>query len=175
MITFREFQFRAMVALDAAGPADTVRALVDRRRTQCVLQPRDGKWFPAAIGFCWVPSHGSPVDAVVRVHLLAEEAEAFFAAGQPFTLWADAMVEDQTIRGGGLLGDGVITGLEPEVWPTTDEHEDSRATARRTPRYQPMVPQPSSSVGASPRLVDLRHPDSVEGSNARLRPSAGMN
>ena len=110
------------------------RAPSATERTQCVLQPRDGKWFPATIGLCWVLPHGCKVDAVVRVHLLPGEPEAFFAAGQPFTLWADAIVDDKAIRGWGLLGDGVITGHEPEAWPTGSNHEAPRATARRTAR-----------------------------------------
>jgi hypothetical protein len=58
------------------------------------------------------PSHGRPVRTLVRAWVLAGEPEAFFAAGQPFTLWADAIVDDHAVRGEGRLGDGVILGQE---------------------------------------------------------------
>ncbi len=104
----RECKFRAMVELDPSARAVAVRRLLDRTHPQCVLQPCDGKWFPAAVSVGGAPSQGRPVHTVVRVRLLAGEPEAFFATGQPFTLWADAIVDDQTVRGEGRLGDGFI-------------------------------------------------------------------
>jgi hypothetical protein len=55
------------------------------------------------------------VDGLLRIQLLAGEAEASFAAGQHFTVWADAIVDDDTIRGEGRLGDGVVVGQEPQL------------------------------------------------------------
>jgi hypothetical protein len=49
----------------------------------------------------------------MRVPLLAGEVQAYFATGQPFTVWADAIVDDEAIRGEGLLGGGVILTQEP--------------------------------------------------------------
>ena len=99
----RECRFRAVVAL---GPpaSDSVRRLLDATRRQCVLQPCEGRWFPATVSVRGSPSHGRPVRTVVRVRLLAGEPEAFFAAGQPFTLWADAIVDDRAVRGEGRVG-----------------------------------------------------------------------
>lgn len=101
-----------MVALDPSTRADAVRRLLGGPRPQCVLEPCDGKWFPAAISIGWSPSQERPVHAVVRALLLAGEPEAFFATGQTFTLWADVIVDDQTVRGEGRLGDGVILSQE---------------------------------------------------------------
>jgi hypothetical protein len=130
-----------MVALDPSARADTVRRLLDGIRPQCVVQS-DGRWFPAAISVGWSPSHGRSVDAVVRVRLLAGEPETFFTAGQPFTVWADAIVDEQTIRGEGRLGDGVILGQE-------SADEAPRTAARPAPAYSRMVPQQRPGTGAS--------------------------
>jgi hypothetical protein len=48
---------------------------------------------------------------VVTIALADGEAEALFAPGQRFTIWADAVV-DRTIRPEGLVGYGVICGRE---------------------------------------------------------------
>jgi hypothetical protein len=50
---------------------------------------------------------------MVRARPLAREPDAFFADGQTFTLWADAIVDDDAVLGEGLLGDGVTLTQEP--------------------------------------------------------------
>ena len=139
----RECKFRAMVELDPSARADAVRRLLDRTHPQCVLQPCDGKWFPAAVSVGGSPSQGRPVHTVVRVRLLAGEPEAFFATGQPFTLWADAIVDDQTVRGEGRLGDGFILSQESAA------DEAARAAARPALTYRRTVPRPRRGTGAS--------------------------
>lgn len=139
-----------MVVLHPSAREDAVRRLLDGTRTQCVVQPCDGNCFPAAISVrCSLPQ-GRPVHAVVRVDVLAGEPEAFFAAGQPFTLWADAIVDNETIRGEGLLGHSVTTGHDPEVSPALSGHGAPQTTARQALRYRRTVPQPRPCVGASP-------------------------
>lgn len=69
----KEYEFRAVFALDPPARADAVRRLLDGTRPQCVLQPWDGKWFPAAVSVRGSPSQGRPVHTVVRVLLLAGE------------------------------------------------------------------------------------------------------
>lgn len=138
-----------MVALDSSARADAVRRLLDGTRPQCVIQQRAGRWFPAAVSVLWSPSQGHPVHLVVRVRLLHGEREAFFATGQPFTLWADAIVGDQTIRGEGLLGDGVITGDESAGSPVASSDEAPGTPARPAPACGRMVPQPRPGAGAS--------------------------
>jgi hypothetical protein len=139
----RECKFGAMVELDRSARADAVRRLLDGTRPQCVLQSRDGKWFPAAVSVRGSPSKGRPVDAVVRVRLLAGEPEAFFAAGQAFTLWADAIVDDQIVRGEDFVGDGVIVNQEAAAGEDTTTRGRPAQTCRRT------VPRPRLGTGGS--------------------------
>jgi hypothetical protein len=139
----KECNFRAMVALDPSARADAVRRLLDGTRPQCVLQPCDGRWFPAAVRTGGSPSQGRSVHTVVRVRLLAGEPEAFFATGQLFTLWADAVVDDQTVRGECRLGDGVILSQESAA------DEALRAAACPAPTYRSTVLRPRRGTGAS--------------------------
>jgi hypothetical protein len=78
-----------------------------------LLQPLTcGEYFPAMISRyeeLQLPQPGG--HAVVTIALADGEAEAFFAAGRRFTIWADGVV-DHTIRAEGLVGYGVIR--EPE-------------------------------------------------------------
>jgi hypothetical protein len=113
--TVRKYTFRALLALDPPACQDAVRPHLDGTRSQCVVQPGDGKYFPAHIsdGAPPVPSSKRAIDVVLRVPLLAGEAQAYFATGRPFTVWADAIVDDEAIRGKGLLGGGVILSQEP--------------------------------------------------------------
>jgi hypothetical protein len=143
VITVKECKFRAMVDLDPSARADAVRRLLNRTRPQCVLQPCDANWFPAAVSVGGSPSQGRPVDAVVRVCLLAGELEAFFATGQPFTVWADAIVDDQTVRGEGRLGDGFIVSQESAA------DEAPRAAVCPALAYRRTVVRPRRGTGAS--------------------------
>jgi hypothetical protein len=56
------------------------------------------------------------VCAVVSVALADGEAVAFFAPGQHFTIWADAVI-GQTIRADGMIGYGVISSPVPPPLP----------------------------------------------------------
>ena len=135
--------FRATVELDPSARADAVRRLLDGTRPLCVLERCDGKWLPAAVSVGGSPSHGQLVDAVVHVRLLAGESESLFADGQPLTLWADAIVDDQTVRGEGRLGDGFIVRQESAA------QEAARAAARPALTYRRTVPRPRRGTGAS--------------------------
>ena len=66
--------------------------------------------------------------ALVTVALDEGEAEAFFAPGQRFTIWADGVVDD-AIRAEGLVGCGVIGEPDspPLIWD--DGHRIRRTTA----------------------------------------------
>ena len=138
----KEYNFGAMVALDSPARADAARCLLEGTRPQCVVQPCDGMWFPAAVMIGGSPSHGGPVHAVVRVRLLAEEPEAFFAAGQPFVLWADAIVDDRIVRGEGRLGDGVIVSRESAADETAQAAARPARTYCRTVRRHAEVRAP---------------------------------
>jgi hypothetical protein len=97
----QQYRFRALITL---GPAAGHRG---RPHACCLVQPGQGKYFPAAISYREAPARPG-VRAVVSVALADGEAEAFFAPGQRFTIWADAVI-GQTIRVGGLAGSGVIS------------------------------------------------------------------
>jgi hypothetical protein len=78
----------------------------------CLLQPFCYRvYLPAVIS----PDKELPLQpggrVVVAIALAGGEAEALFAPGQRFTIWADAVV-DRTIRPEGLVGYGVICGRE---------------------------------------------------------------
>jgi hypothetical protein len=61
--------------------------------------------------------------AVVNVALADGEAEAFFAPGQRFTIWADAVI-GHTIRADSMAGHGVISS---PVSPPLARAHDGRA------------------------------------------------
>jgi hypothetical protein len=139
----KECEFRAMIALDPPACAAALRRLLDRAGPHCVLQPCEGKWFPATVSLRGSPSQGRPVHAVVRLRLLPGEPEAFFPTGQPFTLWADAIVDDQTARGEGRLGGGVILGQESAAGGAPGTAACPALAYRRT------VPRPRLGSGGS--------------------------
>jgi hypothetical protein len=134
VVAVRQHEFRATVGLDPSARADAVHRLLEITGTQCVFHPSGAGWFPAAICVRRSPPQGRQAGTVARVQLRAGEAGAFFATGQPFTLSADAIVDDETIRGKVLTGDGVITGREPEV-PQTGSVRAAPRPARLTPPH----------------------------------------
>jgi hypothetical protein len=149
VITVREYKFRAVVTVDPSARAEATRRLLVRARPHCVVQPGGGRWFPATISVRRSPSQGRPVPTVLRVRLLAGEPGAFLATGQPFTLWADAIVDDHAIRGEDRLGDGVITGHQVDVAPAASDHQPPRTPVRATfPSRRPTAPTPRQSVAA---------------------------
>jgi hypothetical protein len=117
MAAVRQYRFRARVTLDTAAREGPARGLTSRMRALtayecCLLQPfRYRVYLPAVIS----PDGELPLQpggrVVVTIALAGGEAEALFAPGQRFTVWADAVV-DRTIRPEGLVGYGVICGRE---------------------------------------------------------------
>jgi hypothetical protein len=90
------------------------------------------EYFPAAISRDQrLPSLQPDEHAVVTITLADGEAEAYFAPGQGFTIWADGVI-DHTIRAEGLIGYGVIRG--PESPPVTSDNGGRRESmpARRS-------------------------------------------
>ena len=82
---------------------------------------------------------------MVTIALADGEAEAHFAAGQRFTIWADGVV-DRTIRPEGLVGYGVICARESPPLLSDDRGRIRRMTAgpdtvnRRKPDVRPAMP-----------------------------------
>lgn len=117
MAAVRQYRFRARVTLDTAAREGPARGLTSRMRALtahdcCLLQPFCYRvYLPAVIS----PDRELPLQpggrVVVTIALAGGEAEALFAPGQRFTIWADAVV-DRTIRPEGLVGYGVICGRE---------------------------------------------------------------
>ena len=104
----RKYTFSALITPGLAA-RDAAPGYRYRTGIRCVVQPRDREYFPAVISLDEQPAAGPRVRAVVSVVLAGHEAAAFFAPGQHFTIWADAIV-GHAIRGHGLAGYGVICG-----------------------------------------------------------------
>jgi hypothetical protein len=121
----RQYRFRARVTLDPAAREGPARSLTSRTRALtahdcCLLQPFCYRvYLPAVIS----PDRELPLQpggrVVVIIALAGGEAEALFAPGQRFTIWADAVV-GRTIRPEGLVGCGVICGRGAPPLPCDD-------------------------------------------------------
>jgi hypothetical protein len=109
--------FSALITFDPSAREAAVQRYLDGMRTYAIVKPRFGTYFPAVICPHASPSAVRTVHATVRIPLLAGEA-ALFTVGQAFTVAADAIVGDDTIRGEGLLGVGVVLGQELAAPPT---------------------------------------------------------
>jgi hypothetical protein len=122
MAGMRRYRFRALVTFDpaareghASGSPGCSRALVVHGC--CLLQPSYSyDYFPAVISPDEeeLPRFLPGRHAVVTVALADGEAETFFAPGQRFAIWADAVVDD-TVRAEGLVGRGFIQGPESRL------------------------------------------------------------
>jgi hypothetical protein len=100
--------FSARITLDPSACHDLVIRYLDGTRTHGILRLCGGGYFPAAIFCGGSPSSQRVVHAIVHIPLLPGEADALFADGQSFSIWADAIVSDVSVHGADLLGDGVI-------------------------------------------------------------------
>ena len=122
----RQYGFRALIAFDPAAGEDSTPGHLGGTRTCCLIQPGQGEYFPARISWDKEPPVRPGLRAVVNVALADGEADALFAPGQPFTIWADAVI-GHTIRADGLAGHGVISSpISPPLPPA----HDVRAAAR---------------------------------------------
>jgi len=103
----RQYRFTALVMLDPAAGEYAVRYGRGGTRACCLVEPSYHTYFPAVIEAKEEqPSRGAP-HALITATLSDSEAGAFFAPGQRFTIWADALV-GHTIQPDGLVGHGVI-------------------------------------------------------------------
>lgn len=140
----RQHTFSAVITFDpSARQADILRYL-GATRTSGVIQPGPGQYFPAAICCPGSP----PPHAMVRIPLLEGEAEMFFDAGQVFTVWADAVMDDDVIHGEGLLGSGVVVHQEPAAPSSSAGQEAAPAAANRPLPYRGIVPPPRPGTAA---------------------------
>jgi hypothetical protein len=107
MAQMRKYRFRALITFDPAARGDRARGCLDATHIYLV-QPGRSRYFPAVISADGELPMPPAVPAVVTTALADGEVEAFFAPGQRFTLWANAVV-GHTIRARGLAGHGVIS------------------------------------------------------------------
>jgi AcrR family transcriptional regulator len=104
----RPHSFRALVMLDSAGREDSPRSGPDGMRACCLVEPSRYTYFPAVISLDTGQPARTAARALVTIALRDSEAGAFFAPGQRFTIWADAVV-GHTVQACGLIGYGVIS------------------------------------------------------------------
>lgn len=134
--------FNALIRFDAPARHDLGLRYLDGTRTYGILKSCGGRYFPASICCCVPQSSQRVLHATVHISLLPGEADALFTGGQIFTVWADAIVSDISVRGTGLLGDGVMAGREP----ASDQDVLQTATDSRRP-YRRASPPPRTGHG----------------------------
>jgi hypothetical protein len=108
----KQYRFRALITFDPAAREYSTPGHLGGTRTCCLVQPGYHEYFPARISWDKELPVRPGVRAVVSVALADGEAEAFFAPGQRFTIWADAVI-GQTIRADSKVGHGVISSPVP--------------------------------------------------------------
>jgi hypothetical protein len=106
-VNAQQHRFRALITFGPAAGENGVRGHLGRTRTCCLVQPCHGLYFPAVISPDGELAPRAVIPAVVRIALAVSEAEAFFAPGQRFTVWADAVV-GHAIQADRLIGQGVV-------------------------------------------------------------------
>ena len=118
----KQHRFRALITLGPAAGENAARGDLGRTHACCLVQPCHGTYFPAVIS---PAGEQLATRALLRVTLSAAlatgEAEAFFAPGQRFTVWADAVV-GHAIQADRLIGQGIIAS--PVALPLSSAHSD---------------------------------------------------
>ena len=118
----RQYIFRALVTLAPAAREGPAQGLQSRVRALtayacCLVQPaRHHDYFPAVISRDEELPLSPARHATMTIALADGEAEAFFASGQCFAIWADGTI-GRTIRAEGLVGYGVISGQTSALPP----------------------------------------------------------
>ena len=138
----RRHNFSALVMLDPTASEDAPRCHSDRPRADCLLETGCHTYFPAVISLDDEQPARTLAHALVTIALAGSEARAFFAPGQRFTIWADAIVGD-TIQPCGLVGYGVIA--QPVSPPAPRAPHDEAAASPARPARTPM-----SAAAAAP-------------------------
>jgi hypothetical protein len=102
-----QYRFTAQVMLDLAAREYAARCGQSAAQACCLVEPSRYTYFPAVIETEEEQPQRGVAHALITTTLYDGEAGAFFAPGQRFTIWADALV-GHTIRADGLVGYGVI-------------------------------------------------------------------
>ena len=103
----KQHRFRALITLGPAAGENAAQGHLGRTHTCCLVQPCHGTYFPALISPEEEVTARATIPAVISTPLADGEAEAFFAPGQQFTIWADAVV-GHAIHADRLIGQGII-------------------------------------------------------------------
>lgn len=127
----REYRFRALVRFDAAARDGAARGYLDGSRTGCIIQPSHQVYLPAAISRLG-SSPPNAMSALLSIRLTDREAEAYFAVGRRFTIWADVLV-GHTARGHGLVGSGVIPAPRGQHAVHAVPHQQALAARIKSP------------------------------------------
>jgi hypothetical protein len=146
MATVMQYTFSAAVTLCPKMREDTTRCRADEThaltaRTCYLIQPRSlHEYFPATISLAEGPPVPPGGHVMLTMTLSDSEAEALFAPGEHFTIWADGIV-GRTIQVEGRIGYGVIS-CRTAPRPALVDHDMihaptllSRAMVRRAPAY----------------------------------------
>lgn len=113
MAAVRQYRLQAQVVPHPAPPEGLTRGFLSTTRPPtthacCLIEPSYHQYFPAVIyRYEKFPTRPS-VHVVMTIALTDGEAEAYFAPGQRFTIWSDAVV-GRTVHADGLVGHGVIS------------------------------------------------------------------
>jgi hypothetical protein len=116
MAEVREYRFTILITFGSRAPEGLSRGYLNGSRNRCVIEPTHQTYLPAVITRDTRPPPEPGVRAVLAIPLADGEAEEFFAPGQRFTIWADALV-GPTVCGDGFVGYGVISSHQPQPQP----------------------------------------------------------
>jgi hypothetical protein len=106
-VKVKQHRFRALILLGPAAGENAARGHLGRTHASCLVQPCHGTYFPALISPEEEVTARAAIPALISTPLADGEAEAFFAPGQRFTIWADAVV-GHAIHADRLIGQGII-------------------------------------------------------------------
>jgi hypothetical protein len=103
----RKYRFWALVMLDPEAREEAARFDPGETQACCLIEPSHCTYFPAVIALDEEVPSRAKAQALVTIALRDGEARAFFAPGQRFTIWADAVV-GHSVQAAGLVGYGVV-------------------------------------------------------------------
>jgi hypothetical protein len=103
----RPYSFLALVMFDPAVREEAGRFDPGGTQACCLIEPSYCTYFPAVISVHREVPSRAKAHAQVTIALRDGEARAFFAPGQRFTIWADAVI-GHSVQAAGLAGYGVI-------------------------------------------------------------------
>lgn len=133
------YTFSLLVTFDVATYGSAANRYLDGTLTRCVVQACHRQYFPGMLSRAKQPRPTPAVHAQLSVALNDGEAESFFAPGQRFTVWTDAIV-GTTVCGDGFIGHGVIKSHKSSAPPIAGADRTQRTAA--SPVFQGPWPRP---------------------------------